>query len=573
MRDEDRAEKQDKRSRRKRKVQAVGRAVSLIAACILLPIFVTAIAVGYLSWIGILVGIIYLAPGILSPVVGFAGKKRLEGFLAWLSAGMFILLPLAVSVAAIWPADDSRQWKPYRFDEEFAALEAERAIPVQENAAIRCAPLFARLDVNDQPDFLFTAGRVRDEFCRNTWTTVEHPRAAQWLDGHSWVVDELVQARATGPFLWPLQADRYDDHTVPYKALRRSIHLLIASANRDLGEGRLHDAIAKCACTIGIAHDLRQQIQPIDILTGLGLEKDALPIICRVLVGHNLTDAEMAQITGCLPSTDNQWHEMCGQLFRLEKLQYMNFLARAYERDKQGRVRFARGYRIEPKNQPMTEQDRDLGRWLYVYWPMNMPLDPQRLRHMANDHFSQFSYLFEPDGTPPPEQEQMVPWMDMCKAFSNFHRWITEGWLFGGIEYARICGLQKAHVTRRRGTWLVLGLRRYRDEHGSWPSSLDAISKYVPAEAFLDPTNGAHFAYASEGDDFRLYSAGPNRIDEGGRARYVEARNHFEDDILIWPLAKPEPPEPRSEEEVMEELKAIYGEEYVKRLQTDTNVP
>lgn len=573
MRAEDQGAKDDKKARRRRKWHTIGRIVCLISAGIFVPFFVTAIWIGYLSWIGILVGIVYLVPGILSPLAGLTGRKRLEGFLSWLSMGMPILLALAVAVAAIWPVDDGRQWKPYRFDDEFAALEAERAIPDQENAAIRCAPLFARLDANDQPDLFFRAGRVRDEFSKNPWNGAKYPQAAQWLDSCSWIVDELVQARAAGPFRWPLQADRYDDYTVPYEALRRSIKLLIASANRDLGEGRLHNAIAKYVYSIEIARDLRQQMQPIDILAGLALDKDALPMMCHVLVRHSLTDAEMAQITGCLPSTNDRWHQMCGQLFRLEKLQYMNFLARAYEKDEQGRVRFARRYRMGPSNPRMAEEDRDLGRWLRVYWPMNMPLDPKHLHAMADDHFVQFSYLLEPDGKPPREREQMVPWNDICKAFANFHRWITEIGLFGGIEYPRIRDLQKAQMTRRRGTWLVLGLRRYRDEHGSWPESLDRISEYAPAEAFLDPTGGAHFVYALEGDDFTLYSIGPNRIDDGGRHRYVKAQDKLEDDIAIWPPHVAEPPGEESSEAMMKELKAIYGEEYVRRLQTDVNAP
>jgi hypothetical protein len=128
-------------------------------------------------------------------------------------------------------------------------------------------------------------------------------------------------------------------------------------------------------------------------------------------------------------------------------------------------------------------------------------------------------------------------------------------------------------MTRRRGTWLVLGLRRYRDEHGSWPESLDRISEYAPAEAFLDPTGGAHFVYALEGDDFTLYSIGPNRIDDGGRHRYVKAQDKLEDDIAIWPPHVAEPPGEESSEAMMKELKAIYGEQYVRRLQTDANAP
>jgi hypothetical protein len=133
---EDQGTKDDRKARRRRKWQTTGRIVCLIGAGIFAPFFVTAIWIGYLSWIGILVGIVYLSPGILSPLAGLAGRKRLEGFLSWLSVGVPILLALAVAVAAIWPTDNGEQWKPYRFDEEFAVLEAERSIPEQDNAAI-----------------------------------------------------------------------------------------------------------------------------------------------------------------------------------------------------------------------------------------------------------------------------------------------------------------------------------------------------------------------------------------------------------------------------------------------------
>jgi len=567
---EDQGPENEQHSRRKRKVRTVWRIISLTGGCIFVPVFVTAFEVGYLSWIGILVGIVYLAPGILSPLAGLAGRKRLEGFLTWLSVGMSILLPLAISVAAIWPVDDSEHWRPYRFDDELAALEAARAIPDQQNAAIRCRALFASLDVNDQPDFFFGGSRVREEFCENAWNGEEHPEAARWLDSCSWAVDELVRARGAGPFRWPLQADRYDDYTVPYKALRRSINLLIASANRDLGEGRLHDAIVKYSCSIGIAQDLRQQMQPVDILTGLGLESSALRMICHVSARHSLTDAEMAKITECLPPTNDRWHEMCERLFRLDKLQYMNLLARAYERDEQGHVRFAKWYRIGPENERMTEEDRDFGRWLRVYWPMNMPLDPKHLHRMADEHFAQFAYLLEPDGVPSVSRELGMSWSGMCKAAANFHRWFAEIVFFDGSEYGRIRDLQRAQVTRRRGTWLVLGLRRYQNEHGAWPSSLDEIFEYVPPETFLDPTSRSPFVYKQDDNSFRLYSTGPNRIDDGGRHRYVKALDKLEDDIAIWPPYVAEPP---SQEEITEEFKAIYGEDYVRRFQTDTNTP
>ncbi len=91
------------------------------------------------------------------------------------------------------------------------------------------------------------------------------------------------------------------------------------------------------------------------------------------------------------------------------------------------------------------------------------------------------------------------------------------------------------NLTHRRGTWLVLGLRRYRDEHGCWPSSLDAISAYVPPEAFVDPTNGGRFVYVLDGDSFSLYSTGIDQINDAESS----PPDASHDDVLIWSLPKP----------------------------------
>jgi hypothetical protein len=89
-------------------------------------------------------------------------------------------------------------------------------------------------------------------------------------------------------------------------------------------------------------------------------------------------------------------------------------------------------------------------------------------------------------------------------------------------------------MTRRRGTWLVLGLRKYKNSHGHWPQTLDLISENVPTEAFIDPMNNSTFVYKLTDENFTLYSQGKNGIDEGGRWGYVRALDKNQDDIMIW---------------------------------------
>lgn len=91
-------------------------------------------------------------------------------------------------------------------------------------------------------------------------------------------------------------------------------------------------------------------------------------------------------------------------------------------------------------------------------------------------------------------------------------------------------GLPKAHtgmLALRRGTRILIALRRHKNKVGRWPESLDQIQPQVPAEMFNDPF-GSALVYKLAGDSFNLYSKGPNKIDEKGK------RHNDCDDYPIW---------------------------------------
>jgi len=85
-------------------------------------------------------------------------------------------------------------------------------------------------------------------------------------------------------------------------------------------------------------------------------------------------------------------------------------------------------------------------------------------------------------------------------------------------------------LSRRRGTRLLAGLKRYHDTNGRWPDSLDEIGTLVPEQALIDPLTEQTFVYRKEaGSQFVLYSKGPNKRDENG------LRDAKADDYRIWP--------------------------------------
>lgn len=61
-----------------------------------------------------------------------------------------------------------------------------------------------------------------------------------------------------------------------------------------------------------------------------------------------------------------------------------------------------------------------------------------------------------------------------------------------------------------------LDLCAWRHEQGVWPDSLDDVAPADEPNYALDPFSGEQLIYRREGDDFALYSLGPNLADDGG---------------------------------------------------------
>ncbi len=72
---------------------------------------------------------------------------------------------------------------------------------------------------------------------------------------------------------------------------------------------------------------------------------------------------------------------------------------------------------------------------------------------------------------------------------------------------------------------VTFALHAYRETHGDYPASLDALNKILPANLRTDPfAISGDLRYRLDGAKYALYSVGPDGRDDGGRPIYDSTR-------------------------------------------------
>jgi hypothetical protein len=321
-------------------------------------------------------------------------------------------------------------------DEQLAAIEAARAIPDAENAAIIYNQLMENYDESEfQPDSLSTEVR------RQPWLSKDYPEGAEWLKDMQETISTLLEASKkekcrfplTGPKQIEVQMDRIS-------AMRRWTRLLISAANNDIAECRIDAGIQKYRSVIKMANHLCQQPVLLDYMVGVACEDLALSCMKTFIFEDDVSEKHLKTIEAAIPQTKDSWAEVSSKIIEFESL-------------------------FERKNYNLFDR-------LKLGW--------QGMRIEDSIERMQDGYL-------------------------------------------------RRQLWRRRGSRILIALRRYRNKNGRWPESLDDVKSLAPAENFVDPINGRSFVYKLTEENFTLYSKGKNNIDEGG------SRRRDSDDWLIWP--------------------------------------
>jgi len=464
----------------------------------------------------------------------------------WLSAGTVVL----ILIIWVFLPEDNEGWRPYTFDDESAALQAKYAIPDSENAAIIYNPLFE--DYNEaafEPAFLDP--NLDNLTLSEPWSGNDYPEIARWLQQHESTIATLIEASKIEKCQFPIVADMISGvHMEILIPMRRWAFLLVRAANNDLAENRIDDAMEKQIALLQMAKHLRQQPATIDMLTGIAIEGLSIRQFKTFIIAGDATEEYLSVIDNALTGTKHDWNLDFPKTLEYEKLTMKNFLCGIwYEVNPEGKTRLSRNPMAnsredlemmpESEKQPYPSYIRKIRKVGTIFVWFLMPSTPQKTGKIIDAHYEQYYSMAESDY----DRERFLQKPRITSIKLNF-RYMT-GYSIDMLTtpFSQIRPIYYRGNAEKRGTQIIIALRRYKNKTGHWPENLDEIKDLAPAEIFIDPINNDSFIYILTEENFTLYSKGRNNIDEDSQYNSTFDPNTFErtveaDDWPIWPHKK-----------------------------------
>jgi len=476
----------------------------------------------------------------------------------WLSTAVVII---ALIIWVFLP-DDNEGWRPYTFDEELAALEDKYAIPDEENAATIYNKLMESYDANDF-DAIYSDPNTFDIIYRNPWLSKDYPEAAAWLQRNQSLIETLMEISKTERCIFPIKdptnLSQQLDRTA---AMRHWAFLLVIAANNDTAEGRIKESLQENITILQMGNHLCQQPATLDLLVSIAVRAIALRQFNRFVISNEPKETHLKSIEQALRNVKHNWSDDLPRILDDEKLIAKQSLAAYYEINPKGKIRLSRDPLKEIRaNCRKALQDEEIDneqikaayeriaypsylqkkliraytvlKWFYI------PSSPQKAASIIDAAYERYYTMDEPDF----EWQEETRKSSITAILSNYLRYMTEYWVIVSEPlFPRIHELHIRLACDIRGASIIIALRRYKNETGNWPESLEDIKSIAPAEIFVDPFNNSSFVYKLTDNNFELYSKGKNNIDENGQRtgrKFDLKTKQFvgkeKDDWLIWP--------------------------------------
>jgi len=374
------------------------------------------------------------------------GNGILKSRRFYIALVIFCLLIFSVILYIIW-------LRPLSIDRQLAYIEAQRAIPDSENAAVFYRQFFQNFPI-PPVSFKYMLGQQADlNTRRKSWRSSDHPELAALIKENHEAIAKFIEITKTKECRFPIPyaSKQPGDPYAPRTEIREWLFFLNRAINNDTGDGRAEAAIDKYACILRLTGNLYQQRVADDYNLATGLETYPSQTITKLIVEGNMTDAQLDLLSKALLPTNNTWQA------DWKNMREIFALCRAKHWQQLGLI--------------------------------------NGVKHLVSMFKLRFIYR---------KYEHPADRLER--------------------QYNRTLAI-------RRGLHILVALRRYRNQQGYWPESLDVIAPLLPAEILNDTQRCGTFIYKRLDDDFVLYGTGPNGVDDGGNGRPAE-------DVPIWPTSR-----------------------------------
>ena len=204
-------------------------------------------------------------------------------------------------------------------EQRLAAIDAARAIPDSENAAILYNQL---LDKYDKSVFSSLSIDPNDIANKKPWLSKDYPDLAKWFEERQEIITTLLQVYKFEKCRFPIPhfPDGISTTVDRTQTMRRWAYFLARSANNDIAEGRIEQALEKYFCIICVGRHSFQQPVALDILTGIGMESMALQRLRICIIEIDLTEEQIQNIEKAIKQSDNEWTREWNDMIEVEKL-------------------------------------------------------------------------------------------------------------------------------------------------------------------------------------------------------------------------------------------------------------
>jgi hypothetical protein len=247
-------------------------------------------------------------------------------------------------------------------------------------------------------------------------------------------------------------------------------------------------------------------------MIGYAVEYLAFVQLNRFVIQGRPGSEQLHLISDSIIDVENNWAADWPKILDFEKLYVKNgTCCISYEVNTQNKIRRSRGQlaltneQFRPKKISPTYCRRKLAKAGSILSWFYLPSSPEKISEMIDAAFEKHYEMAKPDF----DWDKISSEIQTSRK-ANYRAIIEMLVSLTGPAYKPIHDRYLRNLTLRRGSRLLIAIKQYHIEHGTWPDALNAIKSSVPAEAFIDPATKKDFEYENHGQRFSLFAESVN---------------------------------------------------------------